>query len=123
MPILEDVLHELTGAKVFPKDDLSSGYYHACLDEPSSLLTALQTPFGRFKWLCLPFGLSASAKIFQKKLVESLEEIQGVICIADGVIIYGKDQETHDKNLKAFLQRCRERGIKLNKSKINLKPS
>lgn len=57
-----------------------------------------------------------SAEIFQKKL-QALEDLQGVVCVADDVIIHGRDEEDHDKKLKMFLERCREKGIKLNKEK------
>jgi len=67
MPIMEDVIHELRDSKVFTKADLSSGYWHVKLDDTSSMLTTFMTPFGRYRWLRLPFGLSVSAEIFQKK--------------------------------------------------------
>ena len=108
---MEDVIHELRQAKVFSKADLLSGYWHVVLDEESSNLTTFQTQFGRFKWRRLPFGLSVSAEIFQKKLLEALEGLPGVICIADDVIIHGKNQEDHDSNMRAFLKRCREQEL------------
>ena len=44
-----------------------------------------------------------------------------VVCIADDVIVHGKDTNDHDKYLHEFLQRCREKGIKLNKNKLQLR--
>ena len=49
LPTLEDVLPELTTAKVFSVCDLKSGYLHCELDHASSLLTTFATPFGRFR--------------------------------------------------------------------------
>ena len=118
MPILEEVLHELRDSKVFSKADLSSGYWHVDLEEESRLLTAFQTPFGRFIWCRLPFGLSVSAEIFQKRLIEALEGLSGVVCIADDIVIHGRTQQEHDDNLKAFLCRCGDKGIKLNNQKL-----
>lgn len=120
MPVLEEVLHELKDAKFFTKADLSSGYWHVELTEEASELTSFQTPFGRYKWKRLPFGLSVSAEIFQKKVLEALEGLPGIVCIADDVIIQGKNQQEHDKHLKEFLLRCREKGIKLNKKKFEV---
>ena len=57
IPILEDVTYELLQAKVFSKEDLSSGYWHVTLDADSSNLITFQTPFVRFRWRRLPFGL------------------------------------------------------------------
>ena len=121
LPILEDVLHELRDDKVFSKADLASGYWHVKLDEESSLLTTFQTCFGRYIYLRLPFGINGSSEYFQKKLVEALQGLPGVVCIADDVVIRGKDTEEHDRHLNLFLLRCREKGIKLNRAKLETK--
>ena len=67
------VLPGLTSACKFSVCDLKSGYLHCELDYEPSLLTTLATPFGRFRWLCLPFGLKVSSEIFQKRLHPALE--------------------------------------------------
>ena len=121
LPILEDVLHELRDAKVFSKADLASGYWHVKLDEESSLLTTFQTCFGRYRYLRLPFGINGSSEYFQKKLVDALQGLPGVVCIADDVVIHGRDTEEHDRHLNLFLLRCREKGIKLNRAKLETK--
>ena len=118
LPILEDTLHEMRDAKMFTKADLSSGYWHIQLDDESSNLTTFQTKFGRYRWLRLPFGLNVSAEIFQRKLLEALQGLPGIVCIADDVVIYGKDREEHDRHLHLFLKRCSDQGIKLNASKM-----
>ena len=48
----------------------------------------------------------------------TLSGLTGVICIADDIIIHGKDEQSHNINLNNFLKRCLEQGIKLNKSKM-----
>jgi len=54
-------------------------------------------------------------------MLEALDGLTGVIYIADDVIIHGRDEQEHDARLAAFLQRCRERGIQLNRDKFVLK--
>ena len=120
LPILEDTLHELSTSKLFTKTDLSQGYWHIPLDYESSLLTTFNIYLGRYRWKHLPFGICVSSEVFQKRLHQALEGLQGVVCIADDIIIHGKDTETHDQNLNAFLQRCLDIGIKLNKEKLEL---
>ena len=120
LPVLEDTLHEMRDSRFFSKADLSSGYWHVELDEESSLLTTFQTCFGRYKWLRLPFGTCASAEIFQKKILEALSNLPGVVCIADDVIIHGKSLEEHDAHLDSFLRRCQEKGLKLNADKMEI---
>ena len=94
------------------------------LDEESSLLTTFQTPFGRYKWNRLPFGLSVSSEIFQRHLFEAIEGLPGVYSSHDDIIVVGcgttDDEATtdHNKNLKALLERCREKNIALNGDKL-----
>ena len=128
-PTLDDVVHELEGAVVLSKFDTDNGYWHCMLDEASSNLTTFLTPFGRYKYLRLPFGLCVSSEIFQKKLQAALEGLEGTLCIADDIVVYGigKDKEEatkdHDKKMKALLERCRSKGIRLNKMKTELRKS
>ena len=71
----------------------------------------------------LPFTicLAVSSEIFQRKLLEALDGLTNVICIADDVIIHGKDTEEHDLYLQKFMQRCHDKGIKLNRGKLELR--
>ena len=100
---------------MFTKADISSGYRHVQLDRKSSMLTTFQTCYGRYRFVRLSFGTSASSEIFQKKVLEALDGLPSNVCIADGVIIHGKDLEEHDRNLTAFMERCRGNSIKLNR--------
>ena len=127
LPVLEDILPELSKARVFTTVDLKSGYWHCVLAPESSVLTTFATPYGRYRWRRLPFGLSASSEIFQKHLNQALENLPGVLCIADDILIYGSgdaDEEAtadHDRNLQNLLQRCLDRGIVLSPEKMKLR--
>ncbi|XP_033109740.1 uncharacterized protein LOC117110992 [Anneissia japonica] len=56
--------------------------------------------------------------MFQWKLLEALHDLNGVVCVADDVVIHGSTKEEHDKNLHSFLDRCKHVGIKLNPDKF-----
>ena len=118
-PTLEDVLPKLNGAKYFSILDARSGYWNIKLDNKSSYYTTFATPFGRYRFLRLPFGLSCSSDMFQKKIDETYGDMPQVTGIADDLVIIGYDEDgaDHDRNLKAFLERTREKGIKLNPDK------
>ncbi len=119
MPTIDDVLPQLTGAKVFSTIDCRDGFWHLKLDDQSSRLTTFETFFGRYRWLRLPMGISLAPEIFQAKMHEALTGLKGINCVADDILIAGTGQtETeamadHNRNLLALLDRCRERGIKL----------
>lgn len=127
IPVIEDVLPELSKAKVFTKVDARNGYWHVVLEEESAKLTTFDTPFGRYYWKRLPFGLSVSSEIFQKRIHQALDGLPGLLDVHDDMVIYGRgdtDEQAdadHDRNLEKFLQRCREKGVKLNKQKLKLK--
>jgi len=120
-PTLEDVLPKLSGAKYFSIVDARSGYWNIKLDRKSSYYTTFLTPFGRFRFLRLPFGLSCSSDMFQKKIDETYHDMNFVTGIADDLVIMGYDDEDHDRNMKQFLDRTREKGIKLNPEKCIFK--
>ena len=113
--------------KFFSKLDVKEAYWHIALDEASSNLTTMITPFGRYKWNRLPFGLKVSSEIFQKKLVSALAGLKGVFAVADDVIVIGcgetekEAMEDHEKNLTNLQERCCEQGIRLNEEKAVLR--
>jgi len=115
---LEDLLPELTGAKYFTKLDARSGYWAIRLSEDSSYLTTFNTPFGRFRFCRLPFGLKSSQDEFQRKIYECYESLQGVVAIVDDILVYGHTREEHDQNLRSVLNRSKEKGVRLNKETL-----
>ena len=128
LPILDDILPELTKAKVFACVDLKSAYWHCILDDEISLLTTFQAGKTRYRWLRLPFGTSPSSEIFCRKLRENLEGLKQTYAIADDIMMTGIGDTIDDAKRNLYdvtmnlLERCREVGIKLNpeKMKINL---
>ncbi|XP_028415786.1 uncharacterized protein K02A2.6-like [Dendronephthya gigantea] len=126
IPVIDDVLPDLAKAKVFTKVDARNGYWHVQLDEPSSRLTTFDTPFGRYRWKRLPFGICAASEIFQKRLNQALDRLDGLLTVHDDMVIYGvgeTEEEAivdHNTKLEGFFQRCRKTGIKLNKKKLML---
>lgn len=116
-PTLDDISHKFTGAKVFSKLDAQHGYWAIKLDEESSLLTTFNSPFGRYKFLRLPFGLSVSQDIFQKRMDQILEHCPGVEGITDDVCVLGKTVEEHNKNLINLMEVAKKHGLVFNSKK------
>lgn len=123
---IDEILPSLGKARIFSTVDVKKGFWHVELDKDSSLLTTFWTPFGRYRWKRLPFGISSAPEIFQMKVFEMTHDLNGVEVMADDILVYGcgdtyeEAYADHNKNMKSLLMRCRENNCKLNKSKIVL---
>ena len=67
------MLLELADVKVFSKADLKGGFLQIQLNEESSKLTPFQTPWGQYRYLRMPFGISPAPECFEQKLDQNLE--------------------------------------------------
>ena len=67
-PTLEEIAHVLTGATKFSKVDSNKAFFGMHLTEEASLLTMFNTHLGRYRFLCVPFGLKMSQDIFQMRM-------------------------------------------------------
>ncbi|GFR64772.1 Pol polyprotein [Elysia marginata] len=67
-PTLEEILPNLSVTKYFSIQDAKCGYWNVVLDKESTRLTTFNSPFGRYKFLTMPFGLKMSQDIFQSKI-------------------------------------------------------
>ena len=105
-------------AKVFTKIDVRKGYHQCPLDEESQLLTTFITPFGRFKYLRAPYGISSISEHYNRRMDEALVGLSGFRRIVDDIAIYDRDPEQHDHHVRMFLQRCADLNITLNADKF-----
>ncbi|XP_064637858.1 uncharacterized protein K02A2.6-like [Lineus longissimus] len=129
LPVVDDLLPKLANVKVYSVLDVKNEYWHVELDDPSSLLTTFGTPFGRFRWLRLPFGVKPASELFQRHLDQVINGAKGVELIADDMLITGEGDtiedaiKNHDQNIISLLERCRENNTKLNWDKLKFKLS
>ena len=127
LPTIEDVATRLTGAKVFTKLDARNGFWHIKMDKESSRLTTFHTPFGRYCWRRLPFGICSAPEVFQRRMHEVVEGLVGVEVVADDFLVVGygdtieQATKNHDENLVAFLRRCDKENLVLNADKLHLR--
>ena len=120
-PTLEELNHKFARSQYFSKLDAKAGYWSVQLDEESQPLTTFQTPFGRYCYVRLPFGLSVSQDIFQQRMDMVLEQCEGAEGIADDVVVHGETEELHDKNLIQLMSVAEKNGLVFNSSKCEIK--
>ena len=73
----------------------------------------------------MPFGINGAPEVWQRKMQEHVEGLHGVEVIDDFIVVgFGNTPEEwkadHDRNVRAFLERCREKNLKLKKEKAQL---
>ena len=119
IPSIDDILPRLVSATKFTKLDSTQAFLNVPLDYESSLLTTFNTPWGRFRFLRMPFGLKMSQDVFQRKIGQAFENCMGAVGIADDIQVFGNDQN-HDLHLHEAMERTRKAGIKLNYDKCTV---
>lgn len=82
--------NRLRKAKVFSVLDAKNGFWLVQLDKELSYLTTFNTPFGRFRWLRLPFGVKTAADEYQRRIHESLQNLNGIEDIVDDLLCLGE---------------------------------
>ena len=123
MPTVEELASKLANAKVFSTLDCSQSFWQLPLHPEDAKLTTFISPFGRFFFKRLPYGLNSSTEIFQRVLRDLLEGIDGVFINVDDILIYALDNQTHDIILEKVLVKIKDSGLKLNKEKCKFRIS
>ena len=117
LPTVDDTLAQLTGAKMFSTLDANSGFWQVPLEKSSRLLTTFLTPYGRYSFNKMPFGICSAPEHFQKQMEKILTGLEGVLCHMDDVLIFGQSKEEHNIRLEAALRRIQAAGVTLNPTK------
>ena len=98
-------VNSMAGAKILSTLDASAGYWQIQVDDESSELLVLNTPFCQFKFDQLHFGISCTSEAFSQRISQIIEGLNGVAHIQDDIIIWGHSKAEHDKNLEQVLTR------------------
>ncbi|XP_029348394.1 uncharacterized protein LOC103308315, partial [Acyrthosiphon pisum] len=117
MATVEEIMGKMSEACIFSRLDAKKGFYQISLSEESSKLTTFNTPFGRYCFRKLPFGLNVAPEIFYKHFSQLLEGLEGVQVYMDDILVFGKNEEEHKSRLMNVLHRLEKNNVKLNKDK------
>jgi len=84
-------------------------------DQPK---TAFQTPWGRFEFTRMPFGLMNAPATFQRSMNHVLQGLeQFSICYIDDIVVHSKQWEEHVKQIREVLERLKKFGLTANPKK------
>uniref|UniRef100_A0AAQ5Z5J2 ribonuclease H n=1 Tax=Amphiprion ocellaris TaxID=80972 RepID=A0AAQ5Z5J2_AMPOC len=84
------------------------------------MMTTFSTPFGRYRFLRMPFGISSASEVFQRTMDQLFAGYPFAV-IVDDIIVGGRSVAEHDANLKIVLERAREVNLRLNPHKCKFR--
>ena len=101
LPKINEMYAVLHGAKIFTTLDLRSSYYHINLNEESKAKTAFVTPFGKYEFNSVPFGLAQAPVYFQQLISMVLQDCRDfVMAYLDDIIIFSRTRRSILNTLK-----------------------
>ena len=119
MPKVEDIFSKLNGATYFTTLDLMSGYQHIPLDKPSIPKTAFNSPFGKFEYMKVPFGLAQAPEYFQELMTGILKDFIFAIAYLDDIIIFSKTPKEHLFHIRKVFKKLKSANLSMKKSKCS----
>ena len=101
LPRIDDLFDQLSGAKIFSKIDLRTGYHQLKIKKEDIPKTAFTTHYGLYEYTVMSFGLTNAPAFFMhmmnKVFMEFLDKFV-VVFIVD-ILIYSKSDEEHKEHL------------------------
>ena len=118
---IEEIMAKFHGMTRFTIADFNKGYWMVELDPELRKYTTMALDIGRFQWTRMPMRSIVVQDVFQRKLDGIFLDVPGVTGIADDMVIYGRTDLEHDRQLVNFLEICRKNTLTLNPDKMQFR--
>ena len=119
MPKVVDIFSQLNGAKYFSTLDLRAGYHHIGLTTDSIPKTAFTSPFGKYEYVKVPFGLAQAPAYFQELMTGVLKDLPFAMAYLDNIIIYSSTPEEHLQHIKTVFEKLCHAKLSMKLSKCH----
>ena len=117
MPKVEDIFSKINGAKYFTTIDLRAGHHHMPLDKTSIQKTAFNSPFRKYEYVKVPFGLAQAPAYFQELMTGILKDFNFAIAYLDNIIIFSKTPEEHLTHIRKVFEKLHSANLSMKLSK------
>jgi hypothetical protein len=119
IPVIDDLLDELSGTQFFTKIDLRFGYHQIRMKEADIPKTTFRNHEGHYEFLVMPFGLCNSPFAFQSLMNHSFRPFlrHFVLVLFDDILIYIKTWTNHLPHVDHILHLLSQHQIFLKQSK------
>lgn len=119
LPVIDELLDELTGATWFTSLDMTAGYHQILMEEVDQYKTAFQTHHGHYEYAVMPYGVTGGPATFQQIMNHILAPLlrKGVVVFIDDILVYSATWVEHLKLLQAVFQLLLQHNIKIKLSK------
>jgi hypothetical protein len=113
LPLISGLLDRLRTGKIFTKLDLCGAYNLLRICPGDEWKTTFRTRYGHFESTVMPFGLTNAPAVFQHLMNDIFWEYMDkfVVVYLNDILIFSKDQETHDKHVRLVFATLREHGL------------
>jgi hypothetical protein len=111
LPLIQELMDRLQGAKWFSKFDVREGFYRIRIAKGHEWITAFKTRYGLYEWMVMPFGLTNAPATFQSVINKALHEYLDIFVTAylDDILVYSKGSlEEHVEHVKKVLRKLKE---------------
>ena len=118
MPLIEEILETLSGAKFIAKIDLNKGFHQIPIEPVDIPKTAFCSPWGKYEFCVMPFGLRNGPAVFQRLMDWILHsDIDMSQVYIDDIAVFSSSWDEHCEHIARVLDRLRKAGLTANVSK------